>query len=219
MSTYTPYTWPNIDIAAVCAEQDLASPGNLTINGTLSGSSGPNQASFITANFIRSVSINSPNDLSGTTFSIQGFQNGGYVSETITGPNSTIVYGTQYYDVITQVTASTAVTQVSVGTGNAGYLPLIIINSLAGSINYGISAILPPAGSNITYSLLETLESISFNYIAFQAQLNKFFPVSGLINVTTSQLTKFTSISNYLLFHITSTNPLVDSLSFTFLQE
>ena len=125
MSTYTPYTWPVIDTAAVCALQDLASSGSLLLNGTFTSSDTPNQISFISNNFIRSVSITSANNLSAINFTITGFQNEALVTETIVGPNNNTVFGTKYYDIITSVAASGSVTQVSVGTGSAGYLPLI----------------------------------------------------------------------------------------------
>ena len=55
MSTYTPYTWPVIDTAAVCALQDLASSGSLLLNGTFTSSDTPNQISFISNNFIQTI--------------------------------------------------------------------------------------------------------------------------------------------------------------------
>lgn len=47
MSTFTKLTWPIQDLSAVAALQNLASPGNLVLNGTFADPSIPNQISFI----------------------------------------------------------------------------------------------------------------------------------------------------------------------------
>ena len=175
MSTYTPYTWPVIDTAAVCALQDLASSGSLLLNGTFTSSDTPNQISFISNNFIRSVSITSANNLSAINFTITGFQNEALVTETIVGPNNNTVFGTKYYDIITSVAASGSVTQVSVGTGSAGYLPLIQLSTISSSTNYSCSIKVPASGSGVTYSFYQTLEQVSPNYITFQNQIGSNF--------------------------------------------
>jgi hypothetical protein len=218
MSTYTPYTWPVIDTAAVCALQDTSGASQLSFTGgTLYNSDLPNQISFISNNFIRSVSITSANNLSGVTFTVTGFQNEAFVTETITGPNNDTVYGTKYYDLITSVIVNAAVTQVSIGTGDKGYLPLIQLNTLSSSINYSCSVYLPTTPS-ITYSLFQTLEQVTTNYIAFQNQEGtNFFPISS--NQTTSQILNFTTITNYLLMKIVSTTaPTTNTLKFIYLQ-
>lgn len=125
MSIYNTTIWPVIDVAAVCALQNTSGAGSLSLNGTLISTATPNQISFIGAGFIRSVSLTSVNNLSAVNFTISGLQNGAFVTEIITGPNNNTVYGVQYYDIITSVVVSNAVTAVSVGTGKAGYLPLV----------------------------------------------------------------------------------------------
>lgn len=213
----TTSTWPVIDKGAVCALQDLGGAGTLLLNGTLSSPSLPSQVSFINAGFIRSVSITSTNNLSGVTFTITGFQNEALVTETITGPNNTTVYGTMYYDIIAAVTTSGAVTQVSVGTGSKGYLPIVQLSTFSASVNYSC-AILLPAGSGITYSIFQALAAVNPNFIAFQNQENtNFFPISS--SQTTSQILNFTAIANYILLKIvSSTTPTTDTLVFTFMQ-
>lgn len=220
MSTYTPYTWPVIDKAAVCALQNLGTAGELLLNGTLINSDIPNQVSFISANFIRSVSITSANNLSGVTFTITGFQNEALVTETITGPNNTTVYATnpKYYDIITSIYVSGAVTQVSIGTGKEGYLPLIQLSGISSSTNYSCSIKVPASGSGVTYSLYQTLEQVSPNYITFQNQIGSNFFQMGT-DGTTSQILNFTAITNYLLFKIVSSNPTTDTVKFIFLQQ
>lgn len=223
MSIYTQTTWPVMNTAAVCALQNLSVAGPLLLNGTLANADLPNQISFITNNFIRSVSITSTNDLSTYSFVISGFQNEAFVTETISGPNNDTIFGTQYYDIVTSIVVSGAVSDVSVGTGNSGYLPLITVNTnnIGGNVNYSCSVLLPD-DSGITYSLLQSLASVQTSFIALQNQTSSFFPIpnmSAFIDATTSQIGNSVAITNYLLLEISSTTPITDTLNFIFLQE
>lgn len=219
MSTFTKLTWPVQDVAAVCALQNLSAAGNLVLNGTLFDPSIPNQVSFARSNMIRSISITSVNNLSGVNFIIQGIQNEAFITETLAGPNNNTVYGTKHYDIIVSVTVSASVTGVSVGTGDSGYFPLLIINPNTTNINYAASILLPP-GSGITYSLLQTLDSVSDNFISFDDQINNFFECMGLTDETTSQLESTAEISNFILLKIkSSTHPITDTFKFIFIQQ
>jgi hypothetical protein len=203
--------------------QDLASPGNLELNGTFADPSIPNQISFIKTKVIRSISISSStNNYTGTSFTIAGFQNGAYVTENFSGPNiGATVYGTKYYDIIISVTASTAVTGIRAGTGNAGFLPLIVVNTVATTvINYSATVLLP-SGSGINYSLFQTLDQVNNNYLAFNDQLTtKFFPALGFVNETSSQIGNSSEITNFVLLKVNSSaTPITDTFDFIFLQE
>jgi len=223
MSTFTKLTWPIQDLSAVAALQNLASPGNLVLNGTFADLSIPNQISFIKTKVIRSISISSStNNYTGTSFTIAGFQNGAYVTENFSGPNiGATVYGTKYYDIIISVTASTAVTGIRAGTGNAGFLPLIVVNTVATTvINYSATVLLP-AGSGINYSLFQTLDQVNNNYLAFNDQLTtKFFPALGFVNETSSQIGNSSEITNFVILKVNSSaTPITDTFDFIFLQE
>lgn len=222
MSTFTKLNWPIQDLSAVAALQNLALPGNLVLNGTFADPSIPNQISFIKTKVIRSISISSStNNYTGTSFIIAGLQNGAYVTETFSGPNiGATVYGTKYYDIIISVTASTAVTGIRAGTGNAGFLPLIVVNTVATTvINYSATVLLP-AGSGINYSLFQTLDQVNNNYIAFDNQTTKFFPSLGFVNETSSQIGNSSEITNFVLLKVNSSaTPITDTFDFIFLQE
>jgi len=224
MSTFTKLNWPIQDLSAVAALQNLASPGNLVLNnGTFADPSIPNQISFIKNKVIRSISISSStNNYTGTSFTIAGFQNGAYVTENFSGPNiGATVYGTKYYDIIISVTASTAVTGIRAGTGNAGFLPLIVVNTVATTvINYSATVLLP-AGSGINYSLFQTLDQVNNNYLAFNDQLTtKFFPALGFVNETSSQIGNSSEITNFVILKVNSSaTPITDTFDFIFLQE
>jgi hypothetical protein len=223
MSTFTKLNWPIQDLSAVAALQNLASPGNLVLNGTFEDPSIPNQISFIKTKVIRSISISSSTNNTGTSFTIAGFQNGAYVTENIfPGPGiGATVYGTKYYDIIISVTASAAVTGIRAGTGNAGFLPLIVVNTVATTvINYSATVLLP-AGSGINYSLFQTLDQVNNNYLAFNDQITtKFFPALGFVNETSSQIGNSSEITNFVLLKVNSSaTPITDTFDFIFLQE
>jgi hypothetical protein len=230
MSTFTKLTWPIQDLSAVCALQLSVAPGKLSLSGTLADLSIPDQVSFIKAKMTRSISISSTtNDYTGTTFTIEGLQNGAYVTENIfPGPNSdATVYGTQYYDIITSVTSSTAITGapntgIRVGTGDAGFFPLIVVNTAATIINYSATVLVrstPPSGIN--YELFQTLDEVSNNFIPLVNQLTtRFFPNALGITGTGPQIGNSSAITNFVLFQIiSSTTPATDTLDFIFLQE
>ena len=219
MATFTKLTWSVQDLSAVSALQNVGVAGPLLLNGTLLDSTIPDQISFIKNKVIRSVSLTSVNDLSLTNFVITGLQNGAYVSETVSGPNNNTVYGTKYYDTITSVVASTAVNGIQVGTGDAGFLPLIAIDANAVIVNYSTSVLLP-AGSGITYSMLQTLDQINTNFIPFLNQADKLFPAFGLTNETTSQIANSLLITNFVILQVNSSaNPITDTFEFILLQE
>ncbi len=229
MSTYTNLTWPVQDVAAVCPLQNVLATGPTAFqvlfvvgpdHGTLFDSSIPDQVSFVRVNMIRSISLSSVNNLSTTNFIIQGFQNGAFVTETLSGPNNNTVYGTKSYDIITSVTTNTAVNGIKVGTGRVGFLPLLMININAGFINYAMTVLLPPS-SGINYSIFQTLDQVSNNFITFSNQVTKFFPVdSNLTNQTTSQTGNSIVITNFILLQVNSSaTPVTDTFDFIFLQE
>lgn len=233
MSVFTKLTWPIVDTSAVCASQTIPVistfpipqvGGNLLLNGTFFNSSVPDQVSLIDQRVIRSVSITSSNNLSGLPFVISGFQNNAPVQETISGPNNGTVYGLKHFDVITSVFIPTTTGgggTVQVGVGNTGYFPLLVVNSnISTTINYSMSVLFPPTViTNINYSVYQTLDQINSNFITFDNQLNNLFPITGLINQTSSQIASFKDVTNFILLKVNSSGtPLTDTFDFIFLQ-
>ncbi len=214
MSIFLELTWPVVDKFAVCASQTHGTAATLTLNGTLSNTSIPDQISFIANDMIRSISITG-SGMSGVNFTINGFQNGALVTETLAGPASGTVYGAKYYDIIGSITTSAGVTSVIVGTGTSGYLPLIAVNVNTAAINYSFSVLLETVTS-VNYTMFETLASINTNFTPFSTQT--LFPVTGVVGLTASTIKNSTAITNFLLLRINSSVD-TDSFNFTFLQE
>lgn len=227
MSTYTKLNWPVQDVEAVCKLQNTLGSAALLLNGTLFDQNIPNQVSFISTNVIRSISLTSEFHLNLVDFIIQGFQNGAFVTEIIPGPNGSpglpvTVYGSKVYDIITSITTSNLVLGIQVGTGRVGFLPLLVINTNAGFINYSMEITVPTIPvSGINYSVLKTLAQVSINYTTFSDQLTKFFPVAAnLESQTISRSVNSIEITNFILLKInTSDTPVTDTFDFIFLQE
>jgi len=219
MTTFTKLKWAVQNLSAVAALQDIVAPGPLLLNGTFFDPAIPDQVALIKAKMIRSISLTSVNDLSGTNFVITGLQNSAYVSETLSGPNNNTIYGTKYYDIVTSVVANTVVNGIQVGTGDTGFLPLLVVNTNASIINYSASVLLP-AGSGINYSLFQTLDQINNNFIPFLNQESQLFPAFGLANETTSQIANSLLITNFVLLKVNSSAlPITDTFEFILLQE
>lgn len=214
--------WPAVDKAAICNDVGRTGPGTIDITtGTLYNSQIPNQISFIDNGFIRTVSVTAAStSASGIDFIINGLQNGAFVTDTISGPaaNST-VYGSKYFDIITSVTVSNSVSNVSVGTGRIGLLPLIETNTSSTNsyINYSCSVI--PSSSTINYSLKQTLENVFNNWIPLQNQESTvFFDAMGLTSETTSQIGNSTAFASYFLLIINSSTNDNNTLKLIFVQ-
>jgi hypothetical protein len=236
MAQNTSYNWPVMNKEAVCKTQNVtfapaALLANLVLDGTMAVS-GASQISFIRTGVSRSVSISSTDDLSGAKFTVTGIQNNaGIIKNNITGPTANgTVYTDEIFDVITLVTverANTAasVTNVQVGTGKTGFLPLINADPTFARFNfrhtngsYALSVI--PSSGSVTYTVWTTLENIDDNGLPFLNQTNRFFPLAvALEDATTKQIYQATNLTNYILLQVTaSATPLVDSLDLICMQ-
>lgn len=163
------YVFPVASTTDVCLQQTLTGTGNLSLNGNLANSIN-SQVSFLEKGYSRQISLTSANDLSGREFIVTGFQNGVALTEYITGPNATTVYSTKIYDTITSIIVDGAVIAVSVGTGHAGFFPLIAINLNRDVINYVLSTAALTAAS-IHTTIYNTVSNISFNSLTFLDQV------------------------------------------------
>lgn len=161
MSRSLSYIFPAGNTTDVCALQTLTGAGNLVLNGNLANPI-TNQVSFIAKGYSRSVSITSGDDLSARTFTVNGIQNGIIITETITGPNNTTVYGVEVYDVITSISVDDVATAVSIGSGWKGFFPLIGINLERDFINYTLTLAKLTANS-VSFSVYGTLDNIINN--------------------------------------------------------
>ena len=231
MAQNTVYKWPVVNLQAVCKTQNANAGDELILDGTMA-EIGSAEISFIRTRVSRSVSITSTDDLSGVNFTVTGMQNGGRVTkDNITGPNNTTIYIDEVFDTITSVSVDGNVTNVQVGTGTKGFLPLISANPNFSVLNirntnglYALSVI-PFNGANIanndgiTYTILNTLENIQNNGKSLLSQLPRLFEFQGMSNKRDKQLIQNINLTNYILVQINATaTPNTDTLEAIYMQ-
>lgn len=104
-----------VDRDGICKAQTTAGAGSLTLNGDLVDGNTVAQISQPAH-----VSIYSAGNNSGVTFTVTGTDRyGNSLTEAITGPNATTVYGDKNFRTVTSVTVDDAITgNAEVGNGN-----------------------------------------------------------------------------------------------------
>jgi hypothetical protein len=139
MSRSITYTWPASNETDVCKQQLLAVAGNLVLNGNLANQTN-SAVNFIGYGYARSITITSTVNLSGSTFTIIGTQNGENIREERAGPTANnTVESANVFDIITSISVNSAAANVKVGSGYRGYFKLIGINLERDIINYSLS--------------------------------------------------------------------------------
>lgn len=230
MAQNTVYKWPVVNLQAVCKTQDANAGDDLILDGTMT-EIGSAEISFLRTGVSRSVSISSVNDLSGVTFTVTGMQNGGRVTEDITGPNTNTVWSNQVFDTITSVSVNNNVTNVQVGTGTQGFLPIISASPNFSVLNirntnglYALSVIpfknaAIANGNGITYTIWNTLEDIKNNGKSLVSQIPRLFEFQGMKDKGDKQLIQDINLTNYILVQITATaTPDEDTLEAIYMQ-
>lgn len=119
------------DTDGICAAQQAAGAGNLTLNGALVAGG---RVSLTQQQFI---GVSSTGNLSGVNFTITGYDlNGAAISETIAGPNNNTVTTSNAFAIITGVAVNGAVgTNVTVGTTGSGASKPVPIDTWQNPVN------------------------------------------------------------------------------------
>lgn len=230
MAQNTVYKWPVQNTQAVCKTQDANAGDELVLNGTMA-EIGSAEISFIRTGVSRSVSIHSVDDLSGVNFTVTGMQNGGRITQEFVGPNNATVWSDEVFDTITSVSVDQNVTNVQVGTGTKGFLPIISASPNFSVLNirntnglYALSVI-PFKDANIanndgiTYTIWNTLENIQNNGKSLLSQLTRLFAVQEMLDKGDKQLIQDINLTNYILIQITATaTPNTDTLEAIYMQ-
>lgn len=191
-------SFPTASTTAICSAQTTAGAGALTIDGSLldtaSLTQGVRRAWLSPTNysFQRTVSLTSAGNASGVTFTIVGQDcYGRTVSESIAGPNTTTVYTTNFFALVTSVTVGGALAQAtSIGTGTTGSsLPFRTnyFNAPTGMALYG------EATATISWTVQDTPDDIE----ALMAVSTNAQSVITWINHPTLAAQTGTASSNY----------------------
>src|SRR5271154_3089564 len=209
MPTSIQYYWAPQDLQAVSLTQNLASAGNLLLNGTYINPPSTT-INFKDQGFVRQVSLTSVNNLSGATFTISGVQNNTVVTNIIAGPNNNTVTTSDSFDIISSISVNMAVNGVSAGTGLVGYFPLIsrvnssMITISAPSNSYALG-FATESSNGCTYQIYQSLINLAGNGETYSALItgSSFISVSGpYANIT--QILQRTDVCYNIIVAVTS---------------
>ena len=210
MSQFYEYNWPAAIANGISLFQTLTANIPLLLNGSY-----VNKATR-TVNFVDDfgivprITLNSAANLSGINFLITGYQNGIFISETLTGPNNTTVTSVNCFDTVTQIipTGTTGST-VQVGVASVGYFPMILLNTAktnTSSISYAlniVAATANPATYQVFLSLKNNLGLGKYDDLTSAANGNFAAPAAA---ATASALIQYNSLASNLLIKIGPNN-------------
>lgn len=206
MSRYLEYVFPAGVVNDVCLLQNTAGAGNLILNGNLANAA-TGQVNFISNGYCRSVSISSMNDLSGVDFTINGIQNGVFLSRVVAGPVNETIYFEDPYDIITSISVDGAVNGVQIGTSYVGFFKIISINLERDFINYSLSigTVLAPNIPPTSLSLLGTISKDISNSTYRELIIDSSFFLIHEENVENQYFVNSTTPYYYLIVELVGT--------------
>jgi hypothetical protein len=209
MSQFYEYNWPAPVVNGISLFQTLTANIPMLLNGSyvnkITGT-----INFIDFGIVPRVTLNSAANLSAINFLITGYQNGVFISETLTGPNSTTVTSVNCFDTVTQIipTGTTGST-IQVGVASVGYFPMILLNTAktnTSSISYAlniVAATANPATYQVFLSLKNNLGLGKYDDLTSAANGNFAAPAAA---ATASALIQYNSLASNLLIKIGTNN-------------
>jgi hypothetical protein len=209
MSQFYEYNWPAPIANGISLFQTLTANIPLLLNGSyvnkITGT-----INFIDFGIVPRITLNSAANLSGINFLITGYQNGVFISETLTGPNNTTVTSVNCFDTVTQIipTGTTGST-LQVGVASVGYFPMILLNTAktnTSSISYAlniVAATANPATYQVFLSLKNNLGLGKYDDLTSAANGNFAAPAAA---ATASALIQYNSLASNLLIKIGTNN-------------
>jgi hypothetical protein len=209
MSQFYEYNWPTPVVNGISLFQTLTANIPLLLNGSyvnkITGT-----INFIDFGIVPRITLNSAANLSAINFLITGYQNGVFISETLTGPNNTTVTSVNCFDTVTQIipTGTTGST-LQVGVASVGYFPMILLNTAktnTSSISYAlniVAATANPATYQVFLSLKNNLGLGKYDDLTSAANGNFAAPAAA---ATASALIQYNSLASNLLIKIGTNN-------------
>ena len=220
MSQFYEYNWPAPIANGISLFQTLTANTPLLLNGSYVNKT-TRIVNFIDFGIVPKITLNSVANLSGINFLITGYQNGVFISETLTGPNANTVTSVNCFDTVTQIipTGTTGST-IQVGVASVGYFPMILLNTAktnTSSISYAlniVAATANPATYQVFLSLKNNLGMGKYDDLTSAANGNFAAPAAA---ATASALIQYNSLASNLLIKI-GTNASNSVLKAQFLQ-
>jgi hypothetical protein len=220
MSQFYEYNWPIPVVNGISLFQALTANIPLLLDGSYVNKT-TRTVNFIDFGIVPRITLNSAANLSGINFLITGYQNGVFISETLTGPNSTTVTSVNCFDTVTQIIPNnTTASTVQVGVASVGYFPMILLNTAktnTSSISYAlniVAATANPATYQVFLSLKNNLGMGKYDDLTSAANGNFAAPAAA---ATASALIQYNSLASNLLIKI-GTNASNSVLKAQFLQ-
>jgi hypothetical protein len=221
MSQFYEYNWPAPIANGISLFQALTANTPLLLNGFYVNKT-TKTVNFVDGfGIVPRITLNSAANLSGINFLITGYQNGIFISETLTGPNANTITSVNCFDTVTQIipTGTTGST-IQVGVASVGYFPMILLNTAklnTSSISYAlniVAATANPATYQVFLSLKNNLGLGKYDDLTSAANGNFAAPAAA---ATASALIQYNSLASNLLIKI-GTNANNSILKAQFLQ-
>ena len=209
MSQFYEYNWPAPIANGISLFQTTTANTPLLLNGSYVNKT-TRIVNFIDFGIVPRVTLNSAANLSAINFLITGYQNGVFISETLTGPNANTVTSVNCFDTVTQIipTGTTGST-IQVGVASVGYFPMILLNTAktnTSSISYAlniVAATANPATYQVFLSLKNNLGMGKYDDLTSAANGNFAAPAAA---ATASALIQYNSLASNLLIKIGPNN-------------
>jgi len=206
MSQFYEYNWSTPVVNGISLFQGLTANIPLLLNGSYVNKT-TKTANFVDDfNIVPRITLNSAANLSGINFLITGYQNGVFISETLTGPNANTVTSINCFDTVAQIIPNTtSVSTVQVGVAALGYFPMILLNTAkinTSSISYAlnmVAATANPATYQVFLSLKNNLGMGKYDDLTSAANGNFAAPAAA---ATASALIQYNSLASNLLIKI-----------------
>ena len=210
MSQFYEYNWPAPVANGISLFQGLTANIPLLLNGSYVNKTTRTVNFVDDFGIVPRITLNSAANLSGVNFLITGYQNGVFISETLTGPNSTTVTSVNCFDTLLQIIPSgTTGSTVQVGVASVGYFPMILLNTAkinTSSINYAlniVAATANPATYQVFLSLKNNLGLGKYDDLTSAANGNF---AAAAAAATASALIQYNSLASNLLIKIGPNN-------------
>ena len=206
MSQFYEYNWPTPVVNGISLFQTLTANIPLLLNGSYVNKITRTVNFVDDFNIVPRVTLNSAANLSGINFLITGYQNGVFISETLTGPNANTVTSVNCFDTVAQIISSgTTGSTIQVGVASVGYFPMILLNTAkinTSSISYAlnmVAAAANPATYQVFLSLKNNLGLGKYDDLTAAANGNFAAPAAA---ATASALIQYNSLASNLLIKI-----------------
>lgn len=206
MSQFYEYNWPAPVANGISLFQGLTANTPLLLNGSYVNKTTRTVNFVDDFNIVPRITLNSAANLSGINFLITGYQNGVFISETLTGPNANTVTSINCFDTVAQIIPSgTTGSTIQVGVAALGYFPMILLNTAkinTSSISYAlnmVAAAANPATYQVFLSLKNNLGMGKYDDLTAAANGNFAAPAAA---ATASALLQYNSLASNLLIKI-----------------